>query len=163
MKHTSVSVLVLVFLSALLFSCGGKKEQAKITPAATPKQGEPDITVTGAERMPEMYEHREAGGYGPKQSSPTDASFKGHPGNEFVVVHLDVKAPGGAQQFNIDNPLLYDSGGKEYPSIAERIKLTGLEQNAKKADIPFEVPQGTQLKTLKFGDYSFDLQKLSIK
>ena len=163
MNHKSVSVLFLFFSFALLFSCGRKQEQARIEPAATPKQGEPDITVTGAERMREMYEHKEAGGYGPNPSSRSDASFKGHAGNEFVVVHLEVKAPAGAQQFTIDNPMLYDNAGKEYPGIAESMTLSGLGQTAKKADIPFELPQGTQLKTLKFGDYSFDLQKLSIK
>jgi hypothetical protein len=158
----SLCVLFLVLACALAIGCARKTEPSAkvVAPAASPKPGQPEITVTALDRMSTMYERSAAGGYGPAASAPSDVVFKPQKDNEFVVVRMDIKAPAAMHEFKIDNAEASDAGGKNFVSIAESITLTQLDSAVKKADIPFEVPKGTQLKSLRFGDYFFDLSKL---
>src|SRR5260370_25727083 len=101
----SLSVLFLILACVLAIGCARKTEPAAkvVAPAASPKPGQPEITVTALDRMSMMYERSAAGGYGPTASAPSDVVFKPQNDNEFGVVRMDIKAPAGMQEFKIDN------------------------------------------------------------
>ena len=160
MTPKTLLLLCLIPFLALGPACRRKSGRARVEPTASPKPGEPQIAVTALERMSTVYERATAGGYGPAPSSRSDVPFKARLGNEFVVLRLEVKAPAGVEEFKIEGPQVSDQDGKQYPSIAESMTLSKLGGGVKKADLAFEIPKGAQLKTLKFGDYSFDVSKL---
>lgn len=111
------------------------------------------------ERMPEMYYSDTEDGFWPSTRGRSGLrQVTARSGHEFAVVHIEVKPPPGMHHFLIKDPVLYDKAGRKYPSfLLLEATLARLSQERKVA-FSFEVPQGVQLKSVKFENYSFDLE-----
>jgi hypothetical protein len=83
---------------------------------------------------------------------------------EFAVIQIKVKLPKKAENFVIEatDLKLLDVTGNEHPFYAQTLGLyPGPGMTEIEAELPFIVPTGVQLQTLKIGSASFNLPEVT--
>lgn len=141
-----ISMLVHVFCFALILSsvvevCAQKSELPKGKIDKDTK-----VRILSVERKKELV------------ISP-EYKFTAEEGKEFVVLRLEAQCPKGQKALGIERArtILVDSEDKQYKGYAEH-SLPCYVDRPNDIELPFEVPTGINLRTLKVEDVSIDLE-----